>query len=64
MLVDEHANAGEFADGLFALLKDAAYRARIGRNAVDVARNRTWAKAFDGLRSCYDRCASLGKRVS
>ena len=58
-LVDEHAGPAEFADGLFTLVRDARYRRGVARAAVDVARNRTWAKAFEGLLSCYDRCDKL-----
>ena len=58
-LVDEHAGPEEFADGLFTLLRDPRYRRAIGKEAVRVARNRTWAKAFDGLTTCYDRCKAL-----
>ena len=56
LLVDEHADAAAFADGLFRLLVDATYRRSIADRAVAVARNRTWAKAFGGLLDCYDRC--------
>mmetsp|Transcript_13154 Transcript_13154/g.40554 ORF Transcript_13154/g.40554 Transcript_13154/m.40554 type:complete len:850 (-) Transcript_13154:22-2571(-) len=58
-LVDEHAGPAEFADGLFTLIQNPRYRQQIGREAVRVAENRTWAKAFDGLLNCYDRCANL-----
>lgn len=60
-LVSEHADAEEFADALFKLLADAAYRRTMARNAVAVAGNRTWAKAFDSLIDCYDRCKAIGK---
>ena len=61
-LVSEHAGPEEFADGLFTLLRDLIYRRAIGRRAVVVARNRTWAKAFAELTDCYDRCKALGRR--
>ena len=63
LLVDEHADAAQFADGLFTLLHDKAYRKNIATHAIAVAKNRTWTKAFDGLLACYDRCRALGKRA-
>ena len=56
-LVDEHAGPEEFADGLFTLLRDPRYRRAIGKEAVRVARNRTWAARSTGIGA--RRCGSV-----
>eukprot|EP00633_Aureoumbra_lagunensis_P010834 CAMPEP_0197339358 /NCGR_PEP_ID=MMETSP0892-20130614/43517_1 /TAXON_ID=44058 ORGANISM="Aureoumbra lagunensis, Strain CCMP1510" /NCGR_SAMPLE_ID=MMETSP0892 /ASSEMBLY_ACC=CAM_ASM_000538 /LENGTH=172 /DNA_ID=CAMNT_0042843517 /DNA_START=1161 /DNA_END=1679 /DNA_ORIENTATION=- len=60
-LVDEHAGPIDFARGLLDLIQNEEQRKQIAKEAIKVARARTWTAAFSSLTECYDRCLKLNK---